>query len=104
MTARDHPGLDDGQPTPNGKAAGLRFPSWSTARMPNCTLSLEMLSVTEVTLPTGIALVQSESVVSRITTSYPVRLPSGLASHWSELKLVPAKLTGGFVWIRAFLG
>src|SRR6516165_3406727 len=86
------------------EGSGAAFPFWSTARMPNCTLSLEMLSVTEVTLPTGIADVQSESVVSRITTSYPVKSDSGLASHWSEVRLVPAKLTGGFVWICAPLG
>jgi len=52
-----------------GKATGLRLKFWSTARTPNCTLSLAMLSVTEVTLPTGIAWVQSESVVCRTTTS-----------------------------------
>src|SRR5215471_19662978 len=63
-----------------------------------------MLSVTEVTLPTGIADVQSESDVSRITTSYPVRLASGLAFHWSEVRLVPEKVPGGVVWICTFLG
>src|SRR5262249_58732555 len=86
------------------KATGLRFPFWSTARTPNCTLSLEMLSVTEVTLPTGIADVQSLSVVSRITTSYPVRLDSGLAVQSSVVKLVPAKLTGGGPCICTVLG
>src|SRR5262249_18546235 len=74
------------------------------ARMPNCTLSLEILSVIEVTFPTGSADVQSESVVSRMTTSYPVRLVSGLALQPRVVRLVPAKLTGGDVWICTFLG
>src|SRR6266700_128868 len=87
-----------------GKATGLRLKFWSTARTPNWTLSLAMLSVTEVTLPTGIAEVQSLSVVSRITTSYPVTLVSGLAFQVSGVRLVPAKLTGGDTWICTFLG
>src|SRR5581483_5644342 len=78
-----------------GKATGLRFPAVSTARRPNCTLSLAMSSVTLVTLPTLIVLVQSGAVVSRITTSYPARLGSGLASQESTVLLMPAKLTRG---------
>src|SRR5665647_1202907 len=97
-------GLTDGQATACGKATGLRFPLWSTARMPNCTLSFEMSSVTEVTLPTGSASVQSESVVSRITTSYPVRLVSGFAFQSIVVRLVPEKVPGGVVGICAFLG
>src|SRR6478752_1138117 len=72
--------------------------------MPNCTLSLEMLRVTDATLPMGSAWVQSDSVVSRITTSYPVRLVSGLAFQSIVVRLVPEKVPGGVVWICAFLG
>src|SRR6266487_2238660 len=74
------------------------------ARSPNWTLSLEMFSVTEVTLPTPIALVQLAAVVSRITTSYPARSGSGLASHCRAVRLVPGKPAGGAVWICRFLG
>src|SRR5262249_14153007 len=73
-------------------------------RTPNCTLSLEMSRVTVVTLPTSIALVQSAAVVSRITTSYPSRSGAGLAFQVSVVRLVPAKLTGGVMWICRFLG
>src|SRR4029079_259646 len=87
-----------------GKAAGLRWPALSMARRPNWTLSLEMFSVTEVTLPTPIALVQLAAVVSRITTSYPARSDSGLASQLRAVRLVPGKPAGGVVWICRFLG
>src|SRR5262249_29549986 len=52
----------------------------------------------------GRADVQSGSVVSRITTSYPVRLVSVLAFQVRVERLVPAKPTGGVVWICTFLG
>src|SRR5260221_14234072 len=87
-----------------GKATGLRLPLVSTARIPNCTLSLEMSSVTLVTLPTSMTSVQSGDVVSRITISYPAMLDSGLAFHWNELRLVPENVPGGVVGIPAPLG
>ena len=49
-------------------------------------------------------MVQSGDVVSRITTSYPVRLDSGLAFQVSVVRLVPGKPTGGVVWICTPLG
>jgi hypothetical protein len=76
----------------------------SKARRPNCTLSLEMFKVTVVTLPTPTALVQSGLVVSRITTSYPARSGSGLASQLSVVVLMPEKPGGGVVWICRFFG
>lgn len=52
-----------------GKATGLWWPSWSTARRPSWKLSFGVIGkVTVVTLPTGMALVQSSAVVSRHTT------------------------------------
>src|SRR6266571_2266166 len=88
-----------------GTAVPGRWPlPWSTARRPNCRLSLEMSSVTVVTLPTLISLVQSGDVVSRVTTWYPARLDSGLAFQLSVVVLVPEKLTGAVAWICTFLG
>jgi hypothetical protein len=63
-----------------------------------------MSSVTVVTLPTSIALLQSGDVVSRCTISYPARLDSGLASQLSVVRLVPARVPGGVAWISTFGG
>jgi hypothetical protein len=63
-----------------------------------------MLSVTVVTLPTSAEEVQSGDVVSRMTTSYPARLLSVLAFQVRVVVLMPAKPTGGVVWISTFLG
>src|SRR4029078_631326 len=82
----------------------MRWPPLSMARRPNWTLSLEMFRVTEVTLPTPIALGQFAAGVSRITTSYPSRSDSGLASKLRAVRLVPGKPAGGVVWICRFLG
>ncbi len=43
-------------------------------------------------------------MVSRCTTSYPAMLDSGLASQLSVVRLVPAKVPGGVVWICRFFG
>src|SRR5262249_11552437 len=87
----------DRQATARGKATGLRCPAWSTARTPNCTLSLAMSSVMVVTLPTSIASVQSAAVFSRFTTWYPARSGSGLAFQVSVVRLVPERVPGGVV-------
>ena len=75
--------------TVTGKPTGLRCPALSTARTPNCRLSFAMSKVTEVTLPTGIAWVQSEALVSLVTTSYQDRSVSGLASQVRTVSLMP---------------
>src|SRR6185295_17807820 len=83
-----------------GNPTGLRWPSRSTARTPNWKLSLgaagrEML----VTFPTGMALVQSSSLVCRQTTSYWSRSGSVFASQVRSVSLVS---TGAWIW--TFLG
>ena len=45
----NRPGRPGQEVTTAGKATGLRFPALSTARTPNCTLSLAISSVTVVT-------------------------------------------------------
>ena len=57
-----------------------------------------------MTLPTGIALVHTGEVVSRMTTSYPVMSGSGFAAQSSEVRLVPGNPAGGAVWISTFFG
>ena len=43
-------------------------------------------------------------MVSRHTTSYPVRLVSGLAFQVSVVVLMPEKPAGGVTWICRFFG